>query len=383
MRIHSLTFCDKNTQWSIKEVSFQQLTLLVGASGVGKTKILKSILTLIEITQGKPVDGITWRIEFTTTDENKYVWEGAYEAIGHEVIILGEGDPKIKDPEIISEKLYLNNQLIIERDTKEIKFQGIPTIKLSPTESIISLLKEEKLIQPIFQDFFRILDSDQTNTRITKDKYIPRFFGDVGTLPKKLIELHPDLETIRASGKSAKTKLFMAMHSAKAIFQQIKRRFIEIFPFVEDVTFARLEMNDLYIIELRIKEKNVTHWIEEKHISSGMYRTLLQLSELYLCAEGTVILIDEFENSLGVNCLDELTNDVMASRKTLQFILTSHHPYIINQIPHENWKLVTRKGCEVRVQPIDELVDFSKSKHKAFNQLIQLDEYQTGINEDE
>ena len=48
-----------------------------------------------------------------------------------------------------------------------------------------------------------------------------------------------------------------------------------------------------------------------------------------LWPDGSVILIDEFENSLGVNCLDEITEDVVKESRRLQFILTSHHPYII------------------------------------------------------
>lgn len=38
----------------------------------------------------------------------------------------------------------------------------------------------------------------------------------------------------------------------------------------------------------------------------------------------------EFENGLGVNCIDVLAEILLSERKDLQFIITSHHPKIIN-----------------------------------------------------
>jgi len=108
-----------------------------------------------------------------------------------------------------------------------------------------------------------------------------------------------------------------------------------------------------------------------------MFRSLIHIGELYLSPEGTVFLIDEFENSLGINCIDELTADILQSKRQLQFILTSHHPYIINSINFSNWKLVTRNASVVKTHDITKF-NFGKSKHDAFMQLLQLDEYQTG-----
>jgi predicted ATPase len=168
----------------------------------------------------------------------------------------------------------------------------------------------------------------------------------------------------------------------------IKEKFIDIFPFVSDIKIAPIDfeggddtpsiLKEIPFIQL--KEKDVSDWIIQPQISSGMYRTLMHLSEMYLCAEGTIILIDEFENSLGINCIDELTVDLQTSSlRKLQFIITSHHPYIINQISFKNWKLVSRKGSEVKTKDAKDIVDFTKSKQEAFIQLTQLEEFTTGI----
>lgn len=109
-----------------------------------------------------------------------------------------------------------------------------------------------------------------------------------------------------------------------------------------------------------------------------MFRSLIHISEIYLCSEGSVFLIDEFENSLGINCINELTSDILSSKRQIQFVLTSHHPYIINNIDHSNWKVVTRSKGVVSTHN-SEKYNIGKSKHDAFMQLVQLDQYQTGI----
>ncbi|MDJ0515668.1 MAG: AAA family ATPase [Trichodesmium sp. MO_231.B1] len=114
----------------------------------------------------------------------------------------------------------------------------------------------------------------------------------------------------------------------------------------------------------------MSNWILPPHISSGMFKTLMYISELYLSPEGSIILIDEFENILGVNCLNSVT-DLILENPRLQFIITSHHPYIINNIGNKYWKIVTRQGNTVKVKQPEEL-GISQSRHQGFIDLINI-----------
>ena len=116
------------------------------------------------------------------------------------------------------------------------------------------------------------------------------------------------------------------------------------------------------------------------NMSSGMYRTLLLLSEIYLCADGSIILIDEFENSLGINCIRDITDEILRTGRNIQCIITSHHPFIINNVEFQYWKLLTRNGGTIKAHDITEKLS-EKSRYERFMQLIQLDEYQTGLEE--
>jgi predicted ATPase len=148
---------------------------------------------------------------------------------------------------------------------------------------------------------------------------------------------------------------------------------------VEDVKVTRKTWQAFADVPfLEIREKGGRRWIPENRISSGMFRTLMHLSSVMLWPDGTVILIDEFENSLGVNCLDEVTKDLLTQSRRLQFILTSHHPYIINNIDSKHWKIVTRKGPIVTTHDAKEL-GIGRSRHEAFLQLLNADAYREGI----
>ena len=378
MKISKFQLENKSLEWRLEELQLSKLTLLVGASGVGKTQILRALMDLKQVvTGGLSGEGVAWSIEFETTDGKIYVWRGEFENKGASTGIIANEEDKRNLPKIIFEKLYLDGNLIVERTSERILFNGQPTVKLSQQESILSLLKEEDLIKPAHEEFKHLYLYDHSNSAGTAKSF--SFLN-----ANQLLGKYNTLQKIQKSELETPLKLFLLSKVDKKTFDLVKQRFIDIFPEVEDLKIAPLVSNGQDVPDflkdytfVQIKEKGVKHWINQTRISSGMLRTLLQLSELYLCAEGTIFLIDEFENSLGINCINEITNDILSSRRRLQFILTSHHPYIIDAINFDNWKLVTRNAGIIKTHDISKF-NIGKSKHSAFMQLLQLDEYQTG-----
>jgi len=174
----------------------------------------------------------------------------------------------------------------------------------------------------------------------------------------------------------------LAFHLKDKLFFEIRDRFLGVFPNVEDVLFASLKEGETQflggLVYVEIKEKGVAEPVPQKDISSGMLRTLAHLAELYLSPSGTVILIDEFENSLGVNCIDAVTEDLLDASSNIQFVITSHHPYIINNVSSDYWKVVCRSGSRVRAVDAKSL-GIGVSSHDAFLQLINSEKYIAGI----
>jgi predicted ATP-binding protein involved in virulence len=74
MKIHQISYYDHSSGWRLEPVTFSDLNLLVGVSGVGKTKILDSILALQNIANGKSLNGVEWEVVFTSNDV-EYQWQ--------------------------------------------------------------------------------------------------------------------------------------------------------------------------------------------------------------------------------------------------------------------------------------------------------------------
>ena len=73
--IISLKVFNSVTGWTLEKTDFLNLTLLVGGSGVGKTKIEESIKVLKAIAEGSAeedeINGFNWTLEFTIDSEKK------------------------------------------------------------------------------------------------------------------------------------------------------------------------------------------------------------------------------------------------------------------------------------------------------------------------
>ncbi len=284
MVISRFNFEEKSLNWKLQEIHLNKLTLLVGASGVGKTQMLKSIYNLKNIAEGESLNGVVWNVEFQTLDESKYIWEGEFENKGTSVIINdNDEDDKKNKSKIIFERLYLNGNLIIDRNKETILFNKIPTIKLSQQESVLSLLKEEDIVKPAFEGIKKIHFSDQSNSASLNRGFNFSFLN-----ANKYLKKYDKLEKIQESDLDIELKLYFVYKLSGNIFSLIKERFIDIFPQVSDIKIAPLEnfeRGDLPDIlrdypYIQIKEKDVEHWISQNRMSSGMYRTLIQLSEL-------------------------------------------------------------------------------------------------------
>lgn len=382
MKISQLKYEDLDSGWALDNVSFKNTTLLVGASGVGKTQILEALMRLKDISNGKSFSGVKWELNFEILNKKTVSWTGEFEKKGFGYF-LDEDEKDYEQIGIIHESLSINGKSVITRKFGKIEFNDYKIPKLASHISAINILKQEDIIDPIFRALQNIIFTDHSDSNRRENIVNTELLE-----AEKLLKKYNTIEKIRESELKLNTKLFLCFHNAKKVATQIKNRFLEVFPFVIDIRYEPLQ-NELKapafvraLPFIQLKEANVDNWIPQFKLSSGMIRTLKHISAIYLCSEGTVLLIDEFENSLGVNCIDELTSEIFSGEKrNLQFIITSHHPYILNRIEPSNWKLVTRYGSNVKARDAANYVDFSKSKQTAFIQLTQLDEFNTGIGE--
>jgi hypothetical protein len=309
MRIEKLSYHNHVTGWQLAPVEFGSVNLLVGVSGVGKTRILEVIRSLKKIAFGTPwhnefLSGVEWDITFSTDHDWNYRWNGKFSIVNNCDCIINESGEKMypwDKPELESEELYLNDECLAHRKDGIVKFGSQTMPKLSLSDSVIKIFQSEEKITPIIKGLLLIIDSQtQSSTR---------WVGS--SIPSQIEGL--SLSDIRNVNGTLVDRLGLVQINDRQMFDRIKSDFIEIFPQVENFRIlteqTRFEWSKKVssVFSLELKETVVDRWITQSNLSMGMLKTLAHITEIYLLAEGSILLIDEFENSLGVNCIDVVT----------------------------------------------------------------------------
>ncbi|MDB9453663.1 AAA family ATPase [Dolichospermum circinale] len=372
MKIQSFKFSNNKENWHIEEVKFESLNLLVGGSGVGKTRILKALDLICDVAKGRNrnLDNLEWSINFSHLGKN-YRWKLKSSSTKKEEISLNVNESE--QTEIVYEKLVRyddDSELeILLRTDLDSKFNNEKLPKLKRTESAITLLSEEDLIIPVGKAFERLIFNFETRQQLR--------IG-LGSDPSKIpvyIE-NDEIQNFKEYFANFRpvVKAFYLQKFFPDVFNEIKEYYIDIFSEVNDVRVSSERTSDGdFRLFLEIKENGVEDWIPQERISSGMFRTLIFLVEVITAPEESVILIDEFENSLGINCMAELTDFILDKSPDVQFILTSHHPYIINNIPWDTWQIVSKSGNKVRVRKSLNIPELNTaSSLDKFTQLVNL-----------
>jgi predicted ATPase len=382
MRIEKLSYHNHVTGWQLAPMEFGSANLLVGVSGVGKTRILEVIRSLKKIALGtlshnQSLNGVEWDITFSTSLDLHYRWSGKFSVVNNYHYTIDEfGNRKYSwieqnEPKIEVEELSVNGEIFASKNNESIRFKEQKMPKLSPSESLINIFQAEDQIIPIVNGLQLVIDSQtQNSARWSRSSMLDKVEG-------------LSLSDIRNINGTLVDRLGLLKVNDRQIFDRIKADFIEIFPQVEDFRIFTQQVGSEWSEKgcpffLELKEIGVDTWIALSNLSMGMLKTLAHITEIYLLAEGSILLIDEFENSLGVNCIDVVT-ELLNERKDIQFIFTSHHPYIINKIPMQHWKIITRKGSLVSATDATDYEELSGSRHKVFTQLLNLPAYTEGI----
>ena len=375
MSITKFQFIDRSRDWTLEETSFSNFNLLVGLSGVGKTRILDTLRVVRHagIFDTRHVNGCQWTMELEHQGTT-FFWKA-------KTSLLGTDEDHL--PHFIEERIVRDdNVVLVERTKDEFRVNGKPLgVKLKNTESAITLLHQEESIAPLHWVLRHIVFGTPSHLQ--------------NVVPIEPPELkYQDIDALREAPIShIWAQAYILQEDFPEEFQKIKDDFLSIFETITDIKFAELSTFDPFAVQRRstyttdglavgIKERGVNGWItsETSGISSGIRRTLTHLIELALAPTGSVIALDDIENSLGVNCLDEVVKRMLMRTHDVQFILTSHHPYVINNVPSKFWKIVTRKGSTVTV--VDEAsvpALQTASRHAKFLLLMNLPEYEEGI----
>ncbi len=375
MRILSYEFKEpQTTGWTFEKVDLGRLNLIVGDSGSGKTRFLNTLFSLGMNVTGKRNHLFhgSWKTRLEQNG-NVYKWEIR---IDH----VSTGNP------IVQKELLINESApefpIIQRDETTFLFEGRTLPKLSRENTSIELLQDEDVIHPLHDGFGKLLRRD-----FSKDGL--RAYIRYEVIPADFLEQQvQDLGQLFRKALGLNSKLHILKKSFPETYQKICSYYQELFPFIEEIAVRdvknirlQIDVDSVGISPVfSIKEKQVTDWIPVPELASGMQKALLILTDLYSLPEGSIYLIDEYENSLGVSVIDFLPECLNKLEKDIQVIITSHHPYVINQIPIKDWIVFHRDGSTVKARYGQSNVEhYGRSKQRQFIQLLNDPFYNRGL----
>lgn len=395
MTIKTLEYEDRQRRWKLERTELDAFNLLVGVSGAGKTSVIQALREVRSMGLGlpweyRPGSEHRWCIELQADDGNVYRWEAEVSAL--EGVTKQARQDQSQDSPRPNSARFVRERItgvtrgrdgdIVERSPEQFPFRGKRLPRLKDTESAISLLHAEELITPLHRTLDRILFG---RSALDQPSFLdPNYAEAWKTQPPDSVD-----ELREQTDMPLLLQAYLARLHFPEVFESIRAHYLDIFGSVTDVTVDSMEKVDpteaqvtpfWEDLTLAIKEHGTEGWIVAPCISSGMQRTFYHLAELALAPPGTTIVVDEYENGMGVNCLPAVTDLFLRRQDALQFILTSHHPYVIENIPRDWWRVVTRHGGTVSVRPAREIPGLNtRSRQDAFTLLLNSSVYQEGI----
>lgn len=372
VKIQWLEFENLKTQLKIERIYFNNdVTLLVGLSGVGKTQILNAVEYSLNLAVDKDEPLRPYKVGIgVLVDDEEYEWFYEINKANENELIINE-DNKY---EFVYEKLVKNNEIVFERKNLEVEVVGydkVPQPKKS--ESLILQYSDDKNFEKLISGIRKLYPVEielAVHGGIRSESF--------SRLKSKVIDtLNVSEEKVEFkvfSHLPVAVKLYIVKNYYPDIYVKIFDAVKELFMEIEDIDVEEDAVREMYLVSIQVYGKKLL----QQDISNGMLKTIYYIVELFTMSEDSLVLIDEFENGLGVNCIDVLSELMLSERDDLQFIITSHHPKIINAIDKNKWKIIDREGSIVK-NSSSLSYGIGNSQHDAYFNLLNRWEFEGKI----
>lgn len=372
VKLKWIEFENLRTGLKIEKIEFNNdVTLLVGLSGVGKTQILNAIEYSLKLAINKNIRLEPFAVSLCMKiADDVYVWKYKIEKRAIEDII----ETKEEEYMFTYEKLVKNEtQVILYRngkDTQVMGYEKVPNPKKD--ESLLVQYSEETFFKPIISAITKLYPIEiEMDVRGAIDR---ESFNMFKAKVKQNIKKDQNLSFEKYSHLPVTLKLYIVKEFFPELYAKIFDAVKELFMEVNSIDIVEDSTREIYMVAIDVYGKKLM----QHEISNGMLKTIYYIVELVTMSKDSLVLIDEFENGLGVNCIDVLAEILLDERRDLQFVITSHHPKIINQISSTKWKIIERNISTVTNSSAEEY-GISHSQHDAYFNLINRWEFEGKI----
>lgn len=383
MRINWIEFENLDTELKINKVNFnKELTLLVGRSGAGKTQILQAIsmfCSAATIDVNEIACAFKGTISFSI---NNLIFEWTVHVSREDIIapsylakkinneIYRFISPKETNFIVKSESLLCNGEQIFERSDTKLIMNGQELPQISNDFSLIYQYKSDNTLKNVYDCMHGLYTNDMYDDFFTLSVQISL----LDKIKSELLDSDTENDYRDKFPVSLTTpyKIYLLKETDSSIglYTILLEYYKKIFSDIDDFVFEVDYENRRIKTYVRTNNANIPY----SSLSAGMRRTLSFLVDLLTMSNNYVVLIDEIENGLGVNCLDEVYDLLTSLRTDLQLIITSHHPYIINNVNPASCKIVDRKRNVISTYSAQEL-HLTNSHHDFYDLVMNKLQY--------
>lgn len=371
VKIQWIEFENLKTGLKIEKINFNKdITLLVGLSGVGKTQILNAVEYSLNLAVDKDVILRPYRVGMGILINNEeYEWFYEINQINKDALIIDEESKY----EFSYEKLMCNGKIIFEKKNENVSVIGYDKVPQPKKDESLILQYSENENFGILISGIRKLYSIEIELAV-RGGIRSENFSRLKSKVADTIKNEKNVKFRAFSHLPVALKLYIAKKYYTELYIQIFEAVKELFIEIEDIGVEEDTIREMYLVSIQVYGKKLL----QHDISNGMLKTIYYIVELFTMAEDSLVLIDEFENGLGVNCIDLLSELMLSERNDLQFIITSHHPKIINTIDKNKWRIIDRDDCIVKNSG-SIAYGIGNSQHDAYFNLINKWEFEGKI----
>lgn len=367
MKITEFYYKDLQNGIEVEKLTFDDFSILVGVSGAGKTTIINGIREVLRILKGRKNHSKEWSIKFETHSKSTVEWEGRLSTDYNTFIDDEDGDTETY-AQVEYEKLIIDGNEILSINDNDKRFKNESLPSLDQTTCLFHQLRNDEALTDAYKSMHSIV-------MLNEHIYSPKFMGIIQESKIERLKTQCDSKnnTIQSEEMDTRERIYFASLFDKdkfeyfnAICASIFNNFSEVTPELSNADFPFSNSSKIKTLATNIKLTS-GEVIEQSDISSGMFKSIIVIAEVIFGSALNPIIIDEIENSLGVNCLPSVLDELETAQR--QVIITTHHPKIINKVPLKCWKIVSRNGAKVKTSVADVLID-SQSHHDNYIKLI-------------
>jgi AAA15 family ATPase/GTPase len=324
MQLTKISYTDAS-DWELQDLELNNLNLIVGKNGTGKSRTLAAIETFVNILKethslGQYTKEVTSmaliKVEFLN-DKNEKVEYLIGRQLKNNAWLLAEGF-KINDVIIISrsfktEESHLKNYLTNEYD-----------IINAPSNKLIVHTHRDTQKYPYFEEIIAWAETYKTFK-----------FGDLGVGDNIAIMAKTAPDYYAQISEAGQESILTTMQSIGYSLSEIKLHIVT---------------NKFKL--LLIKENNIDEPILYTELSQGMFRalsTIIYIENLIDRNESGLLLIDDFCEGLDYERATKLGKYVFerCENSQIQLVVTSNDSFLMKVVDISRWNILQREGSIV------------------------------------